>query len=481
MKTLKVLTVVGTRPEIIRLSRTIALLDQHVHHILVHTGQNYDYELNEIFFQELEIRKPDYFLNVDTSSLGAAVGDIIRKSEEVLKKEMPDAMLVLGDTNSSLAAYMAKRMHIPIFHMEAGNRSFDFNVPEEINRRIIDHIADFNLVYTEHARRHLISEGLPHRRIYLTGSPMREVLEYYREKIEDSSISGQPWNSGTVEPGTRNPEPGTDFFLVSFHREENVDNPENLKKILDILHRLAEKYQLPVIVSTHPRTRKRLEAVGQLDSWTVGQLDKDSVGQLDGWTVGQNPSNIEHRQSNRPIAQSPNRPIAQSPNRPIVQFLPPFGFLDYINLQMHAKCVISDSGTISEESAILGFPAISLRQSMERPEAQDAGTIILTGLDPDVVLDSVELVISEFSRRPAVSGQPWNSGTVERWNGGTVEQWNGGTVEQWNSGTVEPGTRNPEPVTRTIPAEYLIADTSWRVLKLIMGNAKLSNKWWGIK
>ncbi|MDX9906151.1 MAG: UDP-N-acetyl glucosamine 2-epimerase [Bacteroidales bacterium] len=466
MKTLKVLTVVGTRPEIIRLSRTIALLDQHVHHILVHTGQNYDYELNEIFFQELEIRKPDYFLNVDTSSLGAAVGDIIRKSEEVLKKEMPDAMLVLGDTNSSLAAYMAKRMHIPIFHMEAGNRSFDFNVPEEINRRIIDHIADFNLVYTEHARRHLISEGLPHRRIYLTGSPMREVLEYYKSKIDSlTPLTPRP----PVPPLQLERGPGgeaNDFFLVSFHREENVDNPENLKKILDNLHRLAEKYQLPVIVSTHPRTRKRLEAVGQLDSWTVGQLDKDSVGQLDGWTVGQNPSNIEHRQSNRPIAQSPNRPI--------VQFLPPFGFLDYINLQMHAKCVISDSGTISEESAILGFPAISLRQSMERPEAQDAGTIILTGLDPDVVLDSVELVISEFSKRPAVSGQPWNGGTVERWNGGTVEQLNSGTVERWNSGTVEPGTRN-------IPFEYQISDTSWRVLKLIMGNAKLSNKWWGIK
>ena len=420
---IKVLTVVGTRPEIIRLSRTIALLDQHVNHILVHTGQNYDYELNEIFFQELEIRKPDYFLNVDTSSLGAAVGDIIRKSEEVLKKEMPDAMLVLGDTNSSLAAYMAKRMHIPIFHMEAGNRSFDFNVPEEINRRIIDHIADFNLVYTEHARRHLISEGLPHRRIYLTGSPMREVLEYYKSKIDN--------RKSTID---------NDFFLVSFHREENVDNPENLKKILDILHRLAEKYQLPVIVSTHPRTRKRLEAVRQLD----------------GWTVGQNPSNIDNpiaQSPNRPIAQSPNRPIGKSPNRPIVQFLPPFGFLDYINLQQHALCVISDSGTISEESAILGFPAISLRQSMERPEAQDAGTIILTGLDPDVVLESVELVMKEFSSRQSAVGSQQS----------------------------EPETRNLEPVTRTIPSEYMIADTSWRVLKLIMGNAKLSNKWWGIE
>jgi UDP-N-acetylglucosamine 2-epimerase (non-hydrolysing) len=422
---IKVLTVVGTRPEIIRLSRTIALLDQHLSHILVHTGQNYDYELNEVFFHDLEIRKPDYFLNIDTSSLGAAVGDIIRKSEEVLKKERPDALLVLGDTNSSLAAYMAKRMHIPIFHMEAGNRSFDFNVPEEINRRIIDHIADFNLVYTEHARRHLISEGLPHRRIYLTGSPMREVLDYYREKIESSEVLSHQsivdsLKSGTVELSneTTNDQRLTtnDYFLVSFHREENVDNPENLAKILDILNKLAEKYGLPVIVSTHPRTRKRLE-----------DLD---------------PSHFTLHAS--------------------LQFMKPFGFLDYINLQMHAKCVISDSGTISEESAILGFPAISLRQSMERPEAQDAGTIILTGFDPEVVLDSIGLVIKEFSgssnqslvtgHRSFVGGQHSNP---------------------------EPGTQEHRNI--QIPADYQVADTSWRVLKLIMGNARLSNKWWGIE
>jgi UDP-N-acetyl-L-fucosamine synthase len=415
---LKVLTVVGTRPEIIRLSRTIALLDQHVNHILVHTGQNYDYELNEIFFGELEIRKPDYFLEIDTTSLGTAVGDIICKSEEVLKKEKPDALLVLGDTNSCLSAYMAKRMHIPIFHMEAGNRSFDFNVPEEINRRIIDHIADFNLVYTEHARRHLLSEGLPHRRIYLTGSPMKEVLDYYRPKIEASKVLeavGQldGWTVGSQQSAVSSQQ----YFLVSIHREENVDTPENLQKILSILSLLADTYKLPVIVSTHPRTRKRLEAVGQLDSWTVGP-EKSAVG-------GQ--------QSAAP--QSPGLQVPLSPSHRLLHFLKPFGFIDYIHLQQHAKCVISDSGTISEESAILGFPAISLRQSMERPEAQDAGTIILTGFDPEVVKQSIDLVISEFE-----------------------------------------GNRN-----RKIPEEYQVTDTSWRVLKLIMGNAQLSNKWWGIK
>src|SRR3990170_319714 len=243
-KKLKVLTILGTRPEIIRLSRVMALLDEHVNHIIVHTGQNYDYELNEIFFKELDLRKPDYFLNVDTSSLGSAVGDIIKKSEEVLKKEQPDALLVLGDTNSCLSAYMAKRMHIPIFHMEAGNRCFDFNVPEETNRRVIDHIADFNLVYTENARRHLISEGLPHRRIYLTGSPMKEVIEFYKPNIEKSNILQE------LALKKKN------YFIVSVHREENVDNPENLKKIITVLDRIYAYYKLPVIVSTHPRTRK---------------------------------------------------------------------------------------------------------------------------------------------------------------------------------------------------------------------------------
>jgi UDP-N-acetylglucosamine 2-epimerase len=373
---LKVLTIVGTRPEIIRLSRVMALFDEHINHIIVHTGQNYDYELNEIFFKELELRKPDYFLEVDTSSLGASVGDIIRKSEVVLKKEKPDALLVLGDTNSCLAAYIAKRMHIPVFHMEAGNRCFDFNVPEEVNRRIIDHIADFNLVYTEHARRHLISEGLPHRRIYLTGSPMKEVLNYYMPKINKSAILE---SLKLTAKG---------YFVISTHREENVDNPDNLSNILLVLNKLAEDYNLPVIVSTHPRTRKRMDG-----------LNKVKIN-------------------------------------PLVQFLRPFGFLDYINLQMNALCTVSDSGTISEESAILNFPAISLRQSMERPEAQDAGTIILTGFDLQVVLDSVRLVVKEFEMN-------------DRY--------------------------------RKIADDYNIENTSWRVLKLISGNAKLSNIWAGIK
>jgi UDP-N-acetyl-L-fucosamine synthase len=371
---IKIMTILGTRPEIIRLSRVMALLDKHTNHIIVHTGQNYDYELNEIFFKELEIRKPDHFLNVDISSLGAAVGDIMRKSEEVLKKELPDAVVVLGDTNSCLAAYMAKRMHIPIFHMEAGNRSYDFNVPEEINRRIIDHIADFNLVYTEHARRHLISEGLPHRRIYLTGSPMYEVLNYYKDKIANSDAL-QRLNLKEK-----------DYFVVSTHREENVDNPTNLKSIITVLNTLAEEYQKPVIVSTHPRTRKRLES-------------------LEGVVMD---------------------------NR--IQFLKPFGFLDYVNLQMNSLCTVSDSGTISEESSMLSFPAISLRNSMERPEAQDAGTIILTGFDANIVLESIKLAIEEHKFNKY----------------------------------------------KNIATDYLIENTSWRVLKLIMGNAGLSNLWHGI-
>jgi len=375
MSKLKVMTFIGTRPEIIRLSRTMSLLDEHLTQVIVHTGQNYDYELNEIFFNELELRKPDYFLNVDTSSLESSVGDIIHKSGDILRKINPDAVLVLGDTNSCLAAYMAKRLHIPVFHMEAGNRSFDFNVPEEINRRIIDHIADFNLVYTEHARRHLISEGLPHRRIYLTGSPMKEVLDYYMPKIKQSKVI----ESLSLESGN--------YFIVSTHREENVDNKENLTKILFILNKLAENYKLPVIVSTHPRTRKRLEKMIDI------QIN------------------------------------------PLIRFLKPFGFLDYVCLQMNALCSLSDSGTISEESAILNFPAISIRQSMERPEAQDAGTIILTGFDPLVVLNSIQILLREF----------------EKTNG-----------------------------YKRIPEEYTISNTSWRVLKLISGNSKLSNLWNGI-
>jgi UDP-N-acetylglucosamine 2-epimerase (non-hydrolysing) len=304
--------------------------------------------------------------------LEVSVGDIIRKSGEVLRKENPDAVLVLGDTNSCLAAYMAKRLHIPVFHMEAGNRCFDLNVPEEINRRIIDHIADFNLVYTEHARRHLISEGLPHRRIYLTGSLMKEVLDYYMPKIKRSKAL----ESLSLKAKS--------YFLVSTHREENVDNPEHLSKILNVLNKLAIDYNLPFIVSTHPWTRKRLEKKTETEI------------------------------------------------NPLIQFLKPFGFLDYVYLQINALCTISDSGTISEESAILNFPAISLRQSMERPEAQDAGTIVLTGFDPNIVVNCIQITMKEF----------------EKTNG-----------------------------YKRIPDEYIIDNTSWRVLKLISGNAKLSNLW----
>lgn len=374
---LKIITIVGTRPEIIRLSSVIKLLEQHVEHKLVHTGQNYDYELNQIFFEDLKLRKPDYYLGVDISSLGHVLGDTLVKVEEVFKTEKPDAVLILGDTNASIAAIMAKRMKIPIYHMEAGNRSYDLNVPEEINRRIIDHIADFNLVYTENSRRHLLSEGLPHRHIYVTGSPMFEVLEQNKKEIESSKIL----KLLNIEKGK--------YFVVSVHREENVDFPENLKKILAVLNRLADEYTLPVIVSTHPRTRKRMEEIKDLKMNSM------------------------------------------------IQFLKPFGFFDYNVLQMNSKCAVSDSGTISEESSILNFPAVTIRQSLERPEAMDAGTIILTGLNPDIVLDSIRLVIAEFEQ-----------------TGGYNKQ---------------------------ICPEYQINNTSWRVLKLILGTAKLSNHWKNIE
>ena len=369
---LKLITVVGTRPEIIRLSCVIPLLDKYTNHILVHTGQNYDYELNQIFFEDLELRQPDYYLNVNTSSLGYVLGETLIKIEEILDKEKPDAMLILGDTNASIAAIMAKRKHIPIYHMEAGNRSFDNNVPEEINRKMIDHIADFNLVYTENSRRHLLSEGLPHRRIYVTGSPMFEVLQHYLPKIKQSNI---------LETLNLKPQK---YFLISVHREENVDYPENLQKISIVLNTLAEQYHYPVIVSTHPRTRKRLE-------------------------------NSEGLNFNS-----------------LIQFLKPFSFTDYNFLQMNSACVISDSGTISEESAILKFPAITIRNSMERPEAIDAGTIILSGFDPDIVLDSIKVAIEEGANYSKIC------------------------------------------------PEYEIDNCSMRVLKLILGTAKLHKQWSGL-
>jgi UDP-N-acetylglucosamine 2-epimerase (non-hydrolysing) len=331
---MKVVTVLGTRPEIIRLSCVIPLLDKFTDHVIVHTGQNYDYELNDVFFKDLKVRKPNYFMNVDTSSLGSVYGNVLIEAEKIFKKEKPNAVLILGDTNSAIAAIIAKRMKIPIYHMEAGNRSFDPNVPEEINRKIIDHISDYNLVYTEHARRHLLSEGLHHRRIYLTGSPMKEVLNANIKMINSSKVLERL----KIKKGR--------FFLASFHREENVDNSKNLKNILKALSKIVREFRLPIIVSTHPRTKNRLKKLGR--------------------------KNISKQ----------------------IKFLKPFGFHDYQNLQKNAKCVISDSGTISEESAILNFPAVTIRNAIERPEAIDAGTIIMTGVEPQVVVDAIKMQTS---------------------------------------------------------------------------------------
>lgn len=329
---LKVLTVVGTRPEIIRLAPTIKLLDDTTEHVLVHTGQNYDYELNEIFFEDLGLRRPDHFLEADTSSLGAVLGSVLTKTEAVLLEEKPDAMLVLGDTNSCISALMARRMKIPVYHMEAGNRSFDENVPEEVNRRMVDHVADYNLVYTEHARRNLLAEGIHPSRILLTGSPMREVLEANADAIAASDVVQR---QGLAEGG---------YFLVSLHREENVDDPRRLTSALDALGRLADEYDVPVLVSTHPRTRQRLES---------------------------QPDGLKAK----------------------LRFHPPFGFNDYVKLQQSAKLVLSDSGTISEESSILGFRAVTLRDAIERPEALDAGAIITAGVEADDVLRAAHQVL----------------------------------------------------------------------------------------
>nr|WP_215905062.1 UDP-N-acetylglucosamine 2-epimerase (non-hydrolyzing) [Rhodovibrio salinarum] len=365
------MTIVGTRPEIIRLSRVIARLEAAVDHVLVHTGQNYDRELNEIFFEDLAINPPKHIMGISPDSLGAALGDVMRHTERILLAEQPDALLILGDTNSALSAIVAKRMRVPVYHMEAGNRCFDLNVPEETNRRIVDHTADFNLVYTEHARRHLLSEGMAHRRIYLTGSPMREVLNHYRGQIDGSNVLEQL--------GLHHQE----YFIVSVHREENVDDPANLDRILQALEQLQAHFGKQIIVSTHPRTRSRLDAC--------------------------------------------NRPLPES-----VQFMKPFGFFAYNALQMHAFCAISDSGTIAEESAILGFPAITVRNAMERPEALDTGSILLTGLNPEGVLNGVRAVTEQH--------------------------------------------RESVPVD-DIPEDYKIANTSQRVVNLIIGTAHLSNHW----
>ncbi|MGH3326850.1 MAG: non-hydrolyzing UDP-N-acetylglucosamine 2-epimerase [Streptomycetales bacterium] len=332
----KVMTVVGTRPEIIRLSRVIARLESTVDHVLVHTGQNWDRSLSEVFFDDLDLPSPDRHLGVDTSSLGRVYGGVLIGTEAAIAHERPDALLVLGDTNSALAAVMARRVKVPVYHMEAGNRCFDQNVPEETNRRLVDHVADFNLVYTEHARRNLLAEGIHPRRILLTGSPMREVLEHYREDIARSTV--------LARLGLRPDE----FFLVSAHREENVDDPDRLARLLACLRAVRDRWRLPVLVSTHPRTRKRLEARAG------GDADLDGIA-----------------------------------------FHEPFGFLDYVHLQTKARCTLSDSGTISEESAILGFAAVTLRDSIERPESLDAGSIIMTGLDPAGVVEAVEVAVEQ--------------------------------------------------------------------------------------
>lgn len=373
------MTIIGTRPEIIRLSRVMARLDEHTEHIIVHTGQNYDYELNEVFFEELMVRRPDYFMGSGGGSLGETLAKILISSENVLLEVKPDAVLILGDTNSAIAAIMARRMKIPIYHMEAGNRSFDRNVPEETNRKIVDHISDFNLVYTEHARRHLLTEGVQHRRIYLTGSPMREVLEHYREDINKSLVID---NLGLTEKK---------YFIVSIHREENVDNRERLLILMNVMNSLATRYDIPIIVSTHPRTRKRME--------TLGNIEID----------------------------------------PRVKFMRPFGFFDYNRLQKGSFCAISDSGTIAEEASILEFPAITPRYAIERPEGLDVGCLVMTDLNCDTIINSVDAVIKlslDYDRL---------------------------------------GLKHP------IPSDYCITNTSERVVKLILGMTKVSNKWDGIR
>ncbi|WP_324261808.1 UDP-N-acetylglucosamine 2-epimerase (non-hydrolyzing) [Altererythrobacter sp. H2] len=379
MARLKIMTILGTRPEIIRLSRVMARLDVFTDHVIVHTGQNWDFELNELFFDDLGVRQPDHFLGTGGGTLGETLGKILTECEKVLAIEKPDAVLVLGDTNSAISAIMARRMKVPVYHMEAGNRSFDRNVPEETNRKLVDHIADFNLVYTEHARRHLLSEGVPHRRIYLTGSPIREVLDYYKDQIAASDVLQRLGLSAR------------EYFIVSLHREENVDHEWRLRELLDALNRLAATHDMPVIVSTHPRTRKRLEA---LHATTID---------------------------------------------PRVQYMIPFGFHDYNALQQNCFCAVSDSGTIAEESSMLGFPAISPRDAIERPEGLDVGCLIITGVDSNTILSAVDAVTSMFAERLAYG--------------------------------------RPHPV----PADYTITNTSERVVSLILGTARLSNSWDGIR
>jgi UDP-N-acetylglucosamine 2-epimerase len=374
MSKLTIVTVVGTRPEIIRLSRVIAKLDETVNHIFVHTGQNYDPKLNDIFFEELKIRKPDYFLDVDTSSLGAVMGDTLKKIEEVFVKHKPDGVAILGDTNSAVAALLAKRMHIPVYHMEAGNRSFDENVPEESNRRMVDHVSDFNMPYNSYSYENLRNEGIHPRRLLKTGSPMREILEHYRDDIEASNVLS---DLGLTKGG---------YFLVSAHRQENVDNPARLSDLLETLKAIHEEWKIPVMVSTHPRTRKQLENL-------PGYVE----------TLG-------------------------------VIFHEPFGFMAYNKLQLNALAVISDSGTISEESSILGIPAITIRDSMERPEALEVAGVVMTGLKRDNVIAGLREVIA-----------------------------------------------NPPKAGRTLPEGYEVQNFAERVVRFILSTASRHHEWAGIR
>jgi UDP-N-acetylglucosamine 2-epimerase (non-hydrolysing) len=369
-----IVTIVGTRPEIIRLSRVIPAMDAAFNHVLVHTGQNSDPNLNEIFFKELDLRKPDYFLDVDTSSLGAVLGDTLKKIEKVFVEHAPDGVLILGDTNSAISAVLAKRMQIPVYHMEAGNRSFDENVPEETNRRLVDHASDFNLPYTEHARRNLLSEGIHPRRVMVTGSPIREVLHFYKDKIDASDILAK---LGIVK---------NEYFLVSAHRQENVDSPDRLLRLLDSLKAIHVAWNFPVLVSTHPRTKKQLEAL-------------PGFSQISG-----------------------------------VTFHEPFGFLAYNKLQMNAKCVLSDSGTISEESILLNFPAITIRDSMERPEALDVGGIVMTGLSADDVIQGINAALFADNDLP-----------------------------------------------RQIPHGYEVDDVSRRIVRIILSTVRRHHEWAGLR
>ena len=336
---IKAMTIVGTRPELIKMCRVIDTFDRHTRHVLVHTGQNHDHALNQVFFDELRIRPPDHFLGVAGGSPAATIARVIERADEILAREAPDALLLYGDTNSCLAAIAAKRRKVPVFHMEAGNRCFDDRVPEEINRRIIDHVSDVNVVITEHARRYLLAEGLPADRIFRLGSHLPEVLAHFRTEIDASAVRTR---LGLDERA---------YFLVSMHREENVDDPARLRGLLDTLDAVAERHGLPVVVSTHPRTRDRLER------------------------------------------------LAHPPRHPLVRFEKPFGFLDYVRLQCDAACVLSDSGSLTEESAVLGFAAIALRDCHERPEGVDAGVLVMAGLERESVLDAIRITLATAVER----------------------------------------------------------------------------------